>query len=41
LKRGMQTFHTIDLRYAGQVVVKENPDYLQTQSIPNRTGGSS
>lgn len=41
LKRGMQTFHTIDLRYAGQIVVKENPDYLQTQFIPNRSGGSS
>lgn len=40
LKRGMQTFHTIDLRYAGQVVVKENPDYLQTQFIPKRSGGS-
>lgn len=41
LKHGMQTFHTIDLRYAGQVVVKENPDYLQTQYIPKRSGGSS
>lgn len=41
LRRGMQTFHTIDLRYAGQVVVKENPDYLQTQLLPKRSGGSS
>ena len=41
LNRGMQTFHTIDLRYRGQIVVKENPDYLQTQFIPKRSGGSS
>ena len=41
LTRGMQTFHTIDLRYRGQIVVKENPDYLQTQFIPKRSGGSS